>query len=188
MRQAHAYQKTTLVETMETLRDEFARMDEQFSQLTAVYRQALPPKVLQVRTFTQYNDFALKLCERNKPFQKPHAEYVYMRGRIACVTRQVQQYLLAPLLLVHRVVETSHQQDMKERMREECDNNLQRLESDADWSHLKHAEYAKKIIHREHPFFLGLISCVAIGMDTLLDIDQQLDEYWSGVPSHIKLT
>ena len=187
MRQAHAYQKSALIDVMEVLRDEYSRMDENFSQLTAVYRQALPPKVLEVRTFAKFNEYAKEFCQSKKPFQKPYAEYVFMRGRVADVTRLVQEHLLAPLLLVHTMVETGQQRELKQQIREECENNLQRLQDAHDWSHLKHTDYMEKIIHREHPFFMGLISSVAIGMDMLMDIDQQLDEYWSGVPSHIKL-
>ena len=187
MRQAHAYQKNTFYNTMETLRDDYAKMDSKFSQLTTIFRQYLPPKVLKITTFKEFDSYAKRLYERNDPFKKPYNEYLHMRKRLAEVTSDAQTNLIGPLLQVHAVVETEHQREFKQRMREECVNNKHRLSEEYEWSHLKHPEFMQKIINREHVFFLGMASVVGAGFDTLYELDQQLDEYWSGVPSHIKL-
>ena len=187
MRRAHAYQKTHFMATMDQVRDEYDRMDGQLSQLTAVYRNLMPQEVLAVTSFDQFDSFAKKLYERNQPFRKPYDEYVRMRARIVEVTRDVERHLLTPLLLVPSLVETQQQRELKQTIRDELALNHQRLARDFDWSTQTHAQYVDLIPTRDHAFFLGLVSVVALGCDTLFDVDQQLDEYWSGVEASIKL-
>ena len=187
LRRAHAYQKSTFLSTLDNLRDEFDRMDDQLSEITSIYRNKLPSDVIAVTSFAQFDSFAQKLYERNNIFRKPYDVYIRMRGRILEVTESAERHLLSPLLLVYSMVETEQQRKLKQKMRVELRRNRERLTRDFDWSALKHSVYNDLIPKRDHVFFLGMICVVALGKDALSDVYQLVDEYWSGIDRNIKL-
>ncbi len=46
---------------------------------------------------------------------------------------------------------------------------------------LKHPDWLKKIKEVDHALLLGIISCIAYGVDAIMDVDQLLDEYCSAI-------
>ena len=50
------------------------------------------------------------------------------------------------------------------------------MDDEYDLQDLKHPEWAKKIKEIEHNLLLGVISCLACGVDAIMDVDQLLDE------------
>ena len=55
------------------------------------------------------------------------------------------------------------------------------MDDDYDLKELKHHDWAKKIKEIEHNLLLGVISCLACGVDAIMDVDQNLDEYCAGL-------
>ena len=55
------------------------------------------------------------------------------------------------------------------------------MDDEYDLKELTHPEWAKKIKEIEHNLLLGLISCLACGVDAIMDVDQLLDEYCAGL-------
>ena len=189
MRKVHAFQKKEYLNMFETLRDDFGSFGENmFSDFMVVFKQYMPPKTIQITCFAQCQALANIMVLKSKSLKALYGEYVTMRERVTDITKTVQRNIVTPLLLVHSNVETEQQRTLKARMRAECAKNLRRLANEFNWSLLEHPEFAQKIVVREHQFFLGMISVLAVNVDMLNDIDQQLDEYLSGVPSHINLT
>ena len=72
---------------------------------------------------------------------------------------------------------------VKNSMREIARTAWGRIQDEHDMSELKHPEWVKKIKEIEHNLLLGVISCLAYGVDAIMDVDQLLDEYCAGMKS-----
>ena len=62
-------------------------------------------------------------------------------------------------------------------MREIARSAKARVEDEYDLKELRHPDWVKKIKDIEHNLLLGIISCIAYGVDAIMDVDQLLDEY-----------
>ncbi len=70
---------------------------------------------------------------------------------------------------------------IKKNIREISRTAQRRMRDDADLLQLKHPDWLKKIKEIEHAQMLGVISCMAYGVDAIMDVDQQLDEYCAAI-------
>ena len=85
--------------------------------------------------------------------------------------------IVTPFLQIHTIIENEKQTEIRQKIITMVRGMQKMLEPEHDLHKVTHPEMAKKILRREVPVFLGLLSLVPLGVDRAAEIDILIDEY-----------
>ena len=176
---AKEYQQGELEKELTKLRELFRKFEAQLGNFTLIIKQTLPTPNMEIKTFNDFEEIYAKIKAPPKCFDDMYK----VRARLSEFLREVQVGILHPLSLVHSFHETENQKKTRAEMKSQIQTALDRLHPDFDHSKLRHLEWANKIVQKEHELFLGLVSVLALQIETIRNVDNWLDEYVSGFTS-----
>lgn len=99
---------------------------------------------------------------------------------------EVERMVCHPLSLVHAICETDHQTELKARILKTCKDGQRMLRQDTNLQKVWFPEWTSKLLPKEQPLLMGVVSLVPIGLEKMIDIDHFVDEYVTGFPQEIK--
>ena len=112
---------------------------------------------------------------------KPFEYYITAHENAKKLLEDMEANICHPLALVHACCETEHQRERKKVIKDKCLDMQRRLKPESNFSKLKHSDVQSAILLREQALFLGLVSVLHFAVETIVDIEHQLDEYLSAV-------
>ncbi|KAL4218482.1 hypothetical protein ACF0H5_023216 [Mactra antiquata] len=159
------------------MRDMDNEMDLNRNEFMNCVRNILPNDVTKITTLNDYDKLA----------KSPKARKMYYRDLLDLYTSIVDKWrenykrfhhdIVTPLIQIHTVCENDKQKEIKMKIINSIDEMLEVLKPDTDLQEITHPEMSKKIIRRDVPVFLGLLSLVPLGVDKIAEIDILIDDY-----------
>lgn len=187
LRDIKEYQKKELIGISDDLKHHYETMDKSFPDLTVTLKKNLPIKVTKIPTFKKFMEHYKAIQTKKNINRKPFEDYISMRNKLLEAADTVEANIYHRLAQIHGACHTQHQAEMKVKIKEGLDKIRELLSEDFVWSETKCPDWHRKILNREHPFFLGMASTVSLALNAILDVDLQCDDYMSGVEEGIKL-
>lgn len=180
------FQRTRMREIVSEMRDDEAAIESGLGEFVLAVKTALPTFVTTIPTLKDF------LGHVRVARTKKDANVMLLDRFTAIVERQraifdeVQRNIAHPLSQVHAYCEKDKQRRLKEQIRLSCIDMRQKLRLDNNLRTVKHADWKAKILPREEDLFLGAISLVPMGLEKLVDIDHNVDEYIAEYPINIQ--
>lgn len=130
-----------------------------------------------IRTLEEYKKLA-KSTEARKMYYKNLLDlYLTIIEKWREYFTKYEHQIVTPFLQIHTVCENEKQLATKSKIINYIRDMRMMLNPDVNLQNISHAETAKKLIRREYPVFLGLLSLVPMGVERVADIDIMIDEY-----------
>ncbi|WAR16094.1 hypothetical protein MAR_030688 [Mya arenaria] len=166
-----------LARELSKMRDLDNEMELNRDQFMNCVRNTLSNTQNSIKTLQQYKDIAASPKAR-KMFHKDLLDlYFTIIEKWRMYYKIFEVEIVTPLLQIHTICENEKQTEIRRKIIAMVREMQQMLEPNYDLQTVSHPEMAKKIIRREVPVFLGLLSLVPMGVDRVADIDIMIDEY-----------
>lgn len=140
-------------------------------------RNLLPNDVEKIGTLREYE----KLATSQKARKMYYKDLLDLYSTIIKTWRSYydtfEAEISTPFMQIHKVCENDKQREIKAKVVDNIRGMKRMLRSDADLQTVSHPEMERKLIQKEVPVFLGLLSLVPIGVDRIAEIDILIDEY-----------
>ncbi|XP_052764617.1 uncharacterized protein LOC128206291 isoform X1 [Mya arenaria] len=166
-----------LARELSKMRDLDNEMELNRDQFMNCVRNTLSNTQNSIKTLQEYKDIAASPKAR-KMFHKDLLDlYFTIIEKWRMYYKIFEVEIVTPLLQIHTICENEKQTEIRRKIITMVREMQQMLEPNYDLQTVSHPEMAKKIIRREAPVFLGLLSLVPMGVDRVADIDIMIDEY-----------
>ena len=179
LRKVRDFQRHMAAKTL-TIRDDLASFDRHLSEFLMIFKQNLPNSVKSIGTMDQYDKEVERIRRKDGVNVKRLETYVKLRSTLAAFLTELEVNICHRLAQVHASSENENQQMVKASMKASCADMKRKLKREYNFGELKHPECKSKLLPTEQALFLGMVSVIGYGQDTIMDTDQSLDEYLSG--------
>ena len=180
IQQVKEYQKKMSSDIL-CLKDEFYNTEACLGELIFILKRNMPKDVEQISTYKMFESITAGLKDKRDINQKPINQFKNTLSAALTILKEILVNLCDRLMQVHTAMETIQQSERKVFMKRACLDIMKVLEPDYDLTRLKHLRvgWQEKILLREQKMFLGFVSLLPCAVDTITEIDQNLDEYLS---------
>ena len=171
-----AYQKY-LGQEVGKMRDFENDMENCRTNFDNIVQSIIPVDKTEINTLREFENYTKAENVRKMYFKNLLYDYLKIIDKWREYFKQFEVEIVTPLLQIHRVCENSRQRDIKERIIHSIHGMQDMLHPDHSLQRVVHQETARKILRRDHPLFLGLLSLVPLGVERVIDIDISIDDY-----------
>jgi hypothetical protein len=171
-----SYQSVIATE-LSSMRDLDNEMELNRTDFMNCIRNLLPNDTEQISTLSEYE----ALAKSQKARKMYYKDLLDLYSTIIKTWRVYYDTFLSeiatPFMQIHIVCENKKQREIKSKVVENIKGMQLMLDSNGHLQEVTHPEMERKIIQKEAPMFLGLLSLVPLGVDRLAEIDILIDEY-----------
>lgn len=174
-----SYQKVLGVE-VSSMRDLEHEMDLNREKFMTTVQKIIPEDLATIQSLAEFE----KLTKTNE------AQKLFFRNVIDLYLQILQKWrtlfhcfdleIITPLRQIHRVCENEKQREMKVTISQYIHDMQTMLEPDHDLQKVSHPETSRKLLRKDAPIFLGILSLLPLGIDRVSDIDILIDDYMRG--------
>lgn len=169
--------QTTLAADLSNIRDLDNEMELNRADFMTCVRNLLSDDGASINTLEEYRKLA-KSSEARKMYHKPLLDlYLTIIDQWRTYFSKYEHQIVTPFLQIHTVCENEKQRATKSKIINYVREMRMMLYPDVNLQKISHQETAKKLIRRDYPVFLGLLSLVPMGVERVADIDILIDEY-----------
>ena len=110
----------------------------------------------------------------------PFVRYRKLLDMTRKVIADMTRHIYYRISQIHDSLESEKQRQHKRSIREISQQTLKKMDSGYDLSSLRHPEWNTRLLAKEERF-LGFVCLIPVVIDAVVDIDECLDEYMSGL-------
>lgn len=169
--------QTVIATELSSMRDLDNEMELNRNDFMNCIRNLLPSDTDQISTLAEYET----LANSPKARKMYYKDLLDLYSTIIKTWRECYDTFLAeiatPFMQIHTVCENKKQKEIKSKVVDNIKGMQNMLKSNCNLQEVTHPEMERKIIQKEAPVFLGLLSLVPMGVDRLAEIDIFIDEY-----------
>lgn len=130
-----------------------------------------------IKTLAEYEQLA-KSSNARKMFHRPLLDlYLHIIDQWREFYTKYEHEVVTPFLQIHTACENEKQIGTKTKIINHIREMRMMLKPEVDLQKISHQETKRKLIRRDYPVFLGLLSLVPMGVERVADVDIMIDEY-----------
>jgi len=170
------YQKI-LAADLSVMRDLDNEMELNRPDFMTCVRNLLSDEGASINDLEEYQKL-IKSPEARKMYHRPLLDlYVTVIDEWRAYFTKYEHQVVTPFLQIHTICENEKQIATKRKIINHVREMRVMLNSEVNLQKISHQETMKKLIRRDYPVFLGLLSLVPMGVERVADIDIMIDEY-----------
>lgn len=169
-----------LIEEMVLLRDQLGKFDQHLSEFIMILKQYVPQKIETINSCKDLQTHVERMKTKRGVSTKTFEEFKRLLRSINKTIGDYESGVSHPLSQVRAVCESENQRELKQRIKELARDMKDKLRPDYNASKHRHHEWTSKMLAKEQKLIAGVVSLAPIGVDTVVTIDECLDEYLSG--------
>ncbi|XP_060083005.1 uncharacterized protein LOC132562282 [Ylistrum balloti] len=166
------------------IRDIESNVEHKLGEFLLTMKQILPKDVTAIKTLKEFETCHKVAKGAGKKTASLDA-FANTLKQLRTTFNEIENGVCNPMLQIHKVCENEKQQELKQKIRQTCNDALALLKPEVDLTQVSHPDWQKKVLQREQELYRGLICVIPLTCGAVMDCSFMLDEYLLDYPSQV---